>query len=115
MGEGVRLGPLLHPSARLRRDGEVGVGPGAQEPADQRLAAPVAVDIGGVEEGDPGVDGGGEDAQGGLLADGAPVGSELPGAEANHADGTVQPGKGALLHEVSLMIQACPDSRWALI
>ena len=68
-------------------------GAAAQEPADELLAAPVAVDVGGVEEGDPGVDGGVQHGERVVLADLAPVGAELPGAEADHADVAAQPGK----------------------
>ena len=46
------------PASHLGGHGELGGGVLAQEPADNLLAAAIAVDVGGVEEGDPGVDGG---------------------------------------------------------
>ena len=39
-----------------------------------------------------------------VLADAAPVGAELPGAEADHADGPAQPVEAALFHAASLVI-----------
>ena len=97
-------GALLDAAAHLGGDGEPGVGSGAQEAADQLLAAAVAVHVGGVEEGDSGVHGGGEHRHRVVLADGAPVGAELPGAQADRADGPAEPVEAALFHAPSLVI-----------
>ena len=52
----VVLGQLLDPPAHLGRDEHLGMAP--VQLAAELLAAPVAVHVGGVEEGDPGLDGG---------------------------------------------------------
>ena len=69
-----------------------------EEAADQLLAAPVAVDVGGVEQRDAGVDGRGEDVQGVLLVDVTPVRAELPGAEPDDRDGPAGAAEGAGVH-----------------
>ena len=74
-------------------------GRAAQEAADQLLAAPVAVDVGGVDQGDAGVDRRAQHGERIVLADSAPVGAELPGAEPG--DPYLAPGatERALLHD----------------
>ena len=80
---------LVEPTAHLGRDGQRHVGVRRAEAADDLLAATVAVHVGGVEEGDPGLDGGAEHLERVALADVAPVGTELPGAESDDRDGAV--------------------------
>ena len=62
------------------------VRPGRQRLADALLRPPVAVDVGGVEQGHPGVEGGVEHVGGGVVVDVAPVAAELPGAQPDDAD-----------------------------
>jgi len=69
---------------------------GGEPAADDPLAAPVAVDVGGVDERDAGVDGSVDDRHGVGLRDLAPVGAELPGPEADDGHGPVC--EAALLH-----------------
>ena len=59
---------------------------GAQRLADALLRAAVAVHVGGVEQGDPGVERGVEDVGGGVVVDVAPVTAELPRAQPDDAD-----------------------------
>jgi hypothetical protein len=99
--EGVVPGLLWQPAAHLGRDGELWLV--LDERADDLLAAAVAVDVRGVDEGHAGVHGRAERAERVLLADAAPVGAELPGPEADHADGASQAGKAAIFHIVTLV------------
>ena len=64
----VVLGRLVDAAAHLGGDHEVEVGVRGAEPADQLLAAAVAIDVGGVEEGDAGLDRGVEHRQGVVFA-----------------------------------------------
>jgi hypothetical protein len=62
-------------------------GPGfLEEPADQPLAAAVAVHVRGVYERDTRVDGGRQRGESRVLIDLAPVTAQLPRAQADHAD-----------------------------
>ena len=70
--------------------------------ADALLRAAVAVDVGGVEQGHPGVEGGVQDVGGGVVVDVAPVAAELPGAQADDADVGPGPAERSLLHRASL-------------
>ena len=92
----VVLGKLLDAPAHLRRDEDLRVAC-MQLPAEP-LAAPVAVDVGRVEEGDAGVDGRVEHGVRVLRADAPPIGAELPGAEADDADAAVESLDPSLLH-----------------
>ena len=56
-----------------------------QEPAHQALAAPVAIDVGRIEESHPGVGGGVQGGHGLVLAHVAPVTAELPASQADNA------------------------------
>jgi len=86
------------------------------ERADDALAAPVAVDVGGVDEGDAGLDRGAEGRKRLVLVDLTPVGAELPGAKADHTDGGGGAPKGPLLHGWQAYSSALPlarrDERW---
>ncbi len=66
----VRVGAAAH----LRRDGQAASPRSAQEPADEPLGAPVAVDVGGVEERHARVDGRPQHLERVVLGDRAPVG-----------------------------------------
>ena len=92
----VVLGQLLDAPAHLRRDEDLRVT--RVQLAAELLAAPVAVDVGGVEERDPGIDGSVEHGVRRLRRDRAPVGAELPGAEADDADAAGESLDAPLLH-----------------
>jgi len=92
----VVLRQLLHPAPHLGRDQQLGMAP-VQLPAEL-LASPVAVDVRGVEEGDPLLDGGVERLAGVVGGDRPPVGAELPGAQADNADAAAESLDSALLH-----------------
>ena len=94
----VVLRQLLHPPAHLGGHGEIGVGVVREEPAEDLLAAAVAVDIGGVVERDPRLCRGLEDVPRRVLGHVAPVGAELPGAEADRGDRSSGPSESSLLH-----------------
>ena len=96
--ERVVLGLLRHPPAHLRGDRDARVGVVDEPAADERLAAAVAVDVGGVEERDARRERGVEHGERVVLVDLAPVGAELPGAEADHRDGAAGASEGAGLH-----------------
>ena len=83
---GVVLHPLLDPAPELGRDHERLV-PLAEQPADQPLRAAVAVDVGGVEERDPGVDGGVERVERLRVVGLAPRAADRPGSEPDLRDG----------------------------
>ena len=73
----------------------------AKPATDERLAAAVAVDVGGVEEGDARLARGVEHGERVGLVDVAPVGAELPGAEADDGDGAAGAAEGARLHDAA--------------
>ena len=79
----VVLAQLVDASPHLRRDGDAVIGSRCEELSDERLRATVTVDIGGVEEGHPGVGGCREHGKRSILVDRPPIGSELPRAEAD--------------------------------
>ena len=89
---------LIGPAAHLGGDHDGAARLLGQEPADDLLAAPVAVDVGGVEEGDAGLGRSPQHGQGVGLADRAPVGTELPGAEADNGHRPAGRAENALLH-----------------
>ena len=96
---GERLGHVrVGAAAALGHDGQAGVGPLAQQPADEPLAAAVAVDVGRVEHRHAGVDRGVQHRHGVVLAHRAPVGTELPAAQADHRDRTTGPAECSHLH-----------------
>ena len=68
-------------------------GPLREELADELLAAAVAVHVGGVDERHAGVDRRLQGRERVVLADLAPVGAELPGAQPDHADVPAQSGE----------------------
>ena len=104
--EGVVLRLLRHAAAHLRGDEEVRVRAFAQIAADELLAAPVAVHVGGVEEGHAAVDGGVQHGERVLLLDLAPVGTQLPGAESDDGYLLVDPADYPLFH--GDLFQWCP-------
>ena len=83
VGQGVVLRPLLDPAAHLggHRDRPVRVV--GEEPADELLAAPVAVHVGGVEEGHTRLDSRLQHGQGVSIRHLAPVRAQLPRAQAD--------------------------------
>jgi hypothetical protein len=92
----VVLGHLLDAAAHLGRHEDVtALG---EEPADQPLTAAVAVDVGGVEEGDAGVGGAVQHGQRVVLVDLAPVRPELPAAEPDDGHFAAQTGDLPVLH-----------------
>src|SRR4029079_1786554 len=70
-----------------------------EKAADDGLAAAVAVDVGGVEEGDARLRGRLENRPGVRPRDVTPVCAELPRAESHDGDGASGPAQGALVHE----------------
>src|SRR6185437_5614060 len=89
--------------AGLGRD-ERPLGSGDQRLADPHLGAAVAVDVGGVEQGYPGVERGVEDVGRGVVVDVPPVAAELPGAQADDADVGPRPSERSLLHAHGLTV-----------
>jgi hypothetical protein len=73
----------------------------ATEARHQPLAAPVAVDVGRVDEVGAGVDRGVEGAHRLLVVDGAPCAADRPGAEADRRDLHVRPSEPAVFHVAS--------------
>ena len=102
----VVLRQLLDAPAHLRRDEDLRVT--RAQLAAELLAAAVAVDVGGVEERDPGLDGRVEHGVRRLRRDRAPVGAELPGAEADDADAAAESLDAALLHRGASSQVAAP-------
>ena len=96
----VVLRHLLDAAAHLGGDREARVRVLGEEAADELLAAAVAVDVGGVEEGDARLRRRLEHVPGVGLGDLAPVGAELPGAEPDHRDVAAGPAEGAVLHSL---------------
>ena len=93
------LGVLLrHAAPHLRRDERPLTGKLREHAADQALAAAVAVDVGGVDERDAGLERGLNRLDAVALADVAPVAAELPRAEADARDGPSEPWDLPLLH-----------------
>ena len=93
------LGVLLrHAAPHLRRDERPLTGKLREDAADQALAAAVAVDVGGVDERDAGLERGLDRLDAVALADVAPVAAELPRAEADARDGPSEPWDLPLLH-----------------
>ena len=74
---------LCDTASHFRRDRDLALVPLSQELADQALAAPVSIHVGGVEEVDSPVDGSGQHRAGVVFRDDAPIGAELPGAESD--------------------------------
>ena len=66
---GVVLGDLLDAPPHLRRDEHAGIGVAGEHLAADALAAPVAVDVGGVDEGDARLDRGVEHRGGIVIPD----------------------------------------------
>ena len=90
----VRVGPPAH----LRRDRQPRAADLAQQRAEQPLAAAVAVDVGGVEEGDPLVHRRPEHGHRRVVVDQAPVPAQLPAAEPDHTDLSGGPAQRPCLH-----------------
>jgi hypothetical protein len=86
------------PPAGLGRDVNRFARPFAAQPRDQPLAAPVAVDIGGVDEIDTRVDGGVQCAHRLLVVDRAPRSADRPGAETNGRDLQSAPSQRPIFH-----------------
>ncbi len=89
-------------ASHLGGDGESGVGTLGQQSADERLAAPVTVDVGGVEEGDSRLDRRVEHCHGVGVVDLAPVTAELPAAETDDGDLTTGATELTCLHVSTL-------------
>src|SRR5215470_2043646 len=87
-------GWMIHPGGHRHRP----AGVGRQELPDEPLAAAVTVDIGGVQERDAGLRGRVQYGQRAGLVDLSPVRPELPGAQADHRDGTAGPAQNAFFH-----------------
>ena len=82
-----------------RADGRCTIGAEARaQRAEQALAAAVAVDVGGVEEGHARLERGVEHRRRGLVGDLAPVRADLPAALAHHGERSAQTGGSAVLH-----------------
>src|SRR5690348_13828133 len=92
----VVLGELIDAPAHLRGDEQVGMP--AVELAAELLTAPVAVDVGCVEERDALGDGGLERGHRVVGRDVAPVGAELPRTKADDADVASETLNSPLLH-----------------
>src|SRR5262249_42460759 len=73
-------------------------GVAGQEAADDALTAPVAVDVGRVEEGDPGLDRRAQHVHRVGLGHVAPVRAELPGTQADHRNRPSCPAENPLFH-----------------
>jgi hypothetical protein len=82
----------------LRRHGDVGTALG-EEARDELLAAPVAVDVGGVEEGDPGVDGRVQHRERVGVVDTPPVGTQLPAPQPDDGHLTAGAAEHSIFHE----------------
>ena len=95
--ERVVLGPLLDPAAHLRRHEQVLAALG-QKPADEPLAAAVAVDVGGVDERHARVHGRPQHAERVVLGHRAPIAAELPRAQADDTDLPARTAEDSLLH-----------------
>ena len=98
--EDVVLRDLLDPPAHLGGDEDPGVRTLAQEAPDDLLAAPVPVDVGGVEEGDARLDRGLEHGQRVAVGHIAPVAAELPGPQTDHRHLAAGTAERSLLHPV---------------
>jgi hypothetical protein len=95
----VVLWSLLDPAAHLGRDHNALPGVAGQEAPDDALAAPVAVDVGRVEERDSGLDRGPQHLHRVGLGHVPPVRAELPGAEPDHRNRPSRPAEYPLLHD----------------
>ena len=80
--------------------------PLAQELPDKALGAAVAVHVGGVDEGHARVDGGVEGRQRLAVVDGAPIGADAPGSEADLGDLVSRLPKPSRVHQGSLRFYA---------
>jgi len=76
----------------------IAAAPLAQEPAHEPLAAPVAVHVRRVEEGHAGVGGRVQRCHRVVLANLAPVGTELPAAQSHYSDGSSRASQLPFLH-----------------
>ena len=102
VGEGEVGGVLRLAAPHLGGDGDVEAGVVREVVPDEALAAAVAVDVCGVEEGHAGLDGGVEHGAGVIRAHVAPVRAQLPGAEADHGYGAAGAAQGSSVHAPSL-------------
>ena len=111
IGEGVVLRPLIDPAAHLGGHGDCGAGVAvSQEPADDLFAAAITVDVGGVEEGDAGVDGCREHRRRVGLRHVTPVRSQLPGSQPDHGDGSAGSSEDSCVHTPSLATATLSES-----
>ncbi len=94
----MRIGAAAH----LGGDGESGVGALGEQAADEGLAAPVTVDVGGVEEGDSRLDRRVEHRHRVGVVDLAPVTPELPATETDDGDLTTGATELTCLHGSTL-------------
>ena len=104
------LGLLGFTAPHLGGDGEAVAGVVGEIGADELLAAAVAVDIRGVEEGDSGFDGSLEDRPRGGVVDIAPICTQLPGAETDNGYSAAGAAQGSSVHSPRLSAHAAV--RW---
>ncbi len=107
----VVLGDLLDPAAHLGGDQDVQVRPAGEERGDGLLAAAVAVDVGGVEEGHPGLGRRLQYREGFLVVDVSPVGPQLPRTETDDGSVLTRPVECALVHGRQSVIRHGPARR----
>ncbi len=93
-------GSARQPAAGLRGDEDALAPALAAQPRDQPLAAPVAVDVGGVDEVDARVDRRVQRPQRLLVVDGAPGATDRPGAEADRGHLHVGAPELSVLHGI---------------
>jgi len=76
----------------------------AHQPGDQPFAAPVAVDVGGVEDGDAVVDRGVQRTHRFLVIDRAPGAADGPGAEGDLGHAVAGLAEGAVVHRGAIAV-----------
>ncbi len=97
--ERVRLGHMgVRATAHLRRDRQAMAPALGEQPPDEPFAAPVAVDVGGVQEGHARVDRRVQDRHRAVLGDLSPVRAELPAALSHDRHRPTSPAQHALVH-----------------
>ncbi len=91
-----------------------GLGPLPAEAGDQSFAEAVAVDVGGVEEGDAAVEGLVEGGHRLSLVGAAPLAAaDAPGTEADLGNLPTRPSEGACVHDASSVVERAGGlKRW---
>ena len=100
------LGHLSFTAPHLGGDGEAVAGVVGEVGPDELLAAAVAVDIRGVEEGDSGFDRSLENGPRGGVVDITPICTQLPGAETDHGYSAAGAAQGSSVHSPRLSARA---------